>query len=345
MYVAARQTGSGGAPEGPKKRHEIRTGKPKPDSRLTPPRLHPNLAADKIVFTFFRNSLAQSGLRNKMMGEEEQKMSCLGIEFISVFGMPPVQLIELAAELGCQHITTAPQPIDYNPEHFSKFNFVEDAALRRETKAALKANDISISLGEGLVVLPNLDTQTAYAAALDAFAEIGIPRLNLCAMEPDRARAFDEMAKLAEMAAARGMVCVVEYAPVFAAKDLAAGLAALRHIGRDDCKILVDTMHAGRTGTSLAELSAIGDKIGYIQLCDAPRVPVIPNYIEEAMFQRRVPGGGEMPLLALLTALPRNLVIGLEVPLRDQAEAGVTAKDRMRRCVAAARALLAQLPA
>jgi len=269
----------------------------------------------------------------------------LGIEFITAFGMPPVQLIELAAELGCQHITTPPRPIDYNPENFAKFDLVEDAALRRETKEALRANNISISLGEGLVVLPNVNTRTAYAATLDAFAEIGIPRVNVAAMEPDRARAFDEMAVLVEMAASRGLVSVVEYAPVFAANDLAAGLAAIRHIGRDDCKLLVDTMHAGRTGTSIAELAALGEeKIGYIQLCDVPHVAVIPNYIEEAMFQRRIPGEGEMKLLEMLTVLPRNVVIGLEVPLRDQAEAGVKAKDRIRRCVAAARALLAQLP-
>jgi sugar phosphate isomerase/epimerase len=272
-------------------------------------------------------------------------MSGLGIEFISAFGMPPVQFIELAAELDCQYVTTTPQPIDYNPENFKKFDLVEDAALRREVKAALKANGITISLGEGLVVLPNVDTRTAYSAALDAFAEIGIPRLNVCAMDPDRTRSFDEMAVLAEMAGSRGMVSVVEYAPVFAANDLAAGIAALRHIGRNDCKLLVDTMHAGRTHTNLAELAALGEaKIGYIQLCDAPRIPVIADYIEEAMFQRRVPGEGEMPLLDLLTVLPRNVVVGLEVPLRDEAEAGIPAKARMRRCVAAARALLAQLP-
>lgn len=271
----------------------------------------------------------------------------LSLEFISVFGMPPAQFIELAAELGCQHITTPPRPSGfYNPENFPPWNLVQDAALRRETRAALAANGISISLGEGLVVLPDVDTKSAYAAPLDAYAELDIPRINVAAMEPDKTRGLDEMALLVEMAAARGIVSVLEYAPVFTVNDLQAGLAALRHIGRSDCKLLVDTMHAGRTGSSPAELAALGaeEKIGYIQLCDVPLVPAIPSYIEEAMVQRRIPGEGELPLRDMLAALPRNVVVGLEVPLRDQAEAGVRAKERMQRCVTAARALLAQLP-
>jgi hypothetical protein len=62
------------------------------------------------------------------------------------------------------------------------------------------------------------------------------------------------------------------------------------------------------------------------------------------MFERMVPGEGELPLFDMLTALPRDRVIGLEVPLRRAAEAGVGPRERLRRCVEAARSLLARLP-
>jgi hypothetical protein len=55
-----------------------------------------------------------------------------------------------------------------------------------------------------------------------------------------------------------------------------------------------------------------------------------------------VPGTGELPLLAVLTALPRHIVLGLEVPQRSLAEAGVSPYDRVARCVEAARDLLAR---
>jgi hypothetical protein len=45
----------------------------------------------------------------------------------------------------------------------------------------------------------------------------------------------------------------------------------------------------------------------------------------------------------VLAALPRDLVIGLEVPLRAEAEAGIGPNARLGRCVDAARSLLARL--
>ena len=88
-----------------------------------------------------------------------------------------------------------------------------------------------------------------------------------------------------------------------------------------------------------AEIAMHGT-IGYIQLCDAPRQHVIPDYMEEAVYQRAVPGDGELPLQAILAALPRDRVIGLEIPLRAEALGGVDDAARMRRCIDAARTIL-----
>jgi hypothetical protein len=60
------------------------------------------------------------------------------------------------------------------------------------------------------------------------------------------------------------------------------------------------------------------------------------------MFERMMPGTGELPLADMLAALPDDLVVGLEIPMRSRAEAGVGAYDRLLPCVESARALLAQ---
>jgi hypothetical protein len=52
-----------------------------------------------------------------------------------------------------------------------------------------------------------------------------------------------------------------------------------------------------------------------------------------------------MPLRAYLEVLPSGLTISLEVPLRSQAEAGIGPEMRLRRCVEAARRLLAEVEA
>ncbi|MGO9181457.1 MAG: hypothetical protein ACLQAX_00200, partial [Mycobacterium sp.] len=56
-----------------------------------------------------------------------------------------------------------------------------------------------------------------------------------------------------------------------------------------------------------------------------------------------VPGEGELPLLEILSALPRDVVIEIEVPRRSLALAGVSPIDRLRPCVEAARRFFSQL--
>jgi sugar phosphate isomerase/epimerase len=270
----------------------------------------------------------------------------LGIEYISVFGLPPVQFVELAADLDCRYITTALQRSSaYNPHGYAKFSLREDKGLRREMMAVMRERGVSLSLGEGLAILENLDVRSAYGADLDLMRELGVPRINVVSLDPDLRRSFDQLGALAEMAANVGIETVVEFVPIFTISDLPTALAAIRHVGRRDCRVLIDTMHFGRTGARISDLAALDPElIGYVQLCDAPLVPLIKDYMEEAMFERMVPGEGELPLREILAALPRNRVIGLEVPLRREADAGVGPKQRMGRCVEAARTILAQLP-
>jgi hypothetical protein len=80
-----------------------------------------------------------------------------------------------------------------------------------------------------------------------------------------------------------------------------------------------------------------------VQLADALLIPRIKSYMEEATFERMVPGEGELPLREMLAALPANVTISLEVPLRSEAEAGVNTETRLRRCVAAARRLISTI--
>ena len=171
-------------------------------------------------------------------------------------------------------------------------------------------------------------------------------RLNTVSMDPDLGRSLDQLAFFAEMAAEREMLSTIELCPALTINNLDAALAAVRHVGRRDFSLLLDTMHLGRSGATAAEVAALDPAlIGYVQLCDAPRIPREPDYLKEATFERMVPGEGEMPLPAYLAALPPGRTISLEVPLSSQAEAGIGPEIRLRRCLEAARRLLAEAEA
>lgn len=272
-------------------------------------------------------------------------MNRLGLEMLTLLGMPPVEHVRLAASLGCVSISTGLSGLplarfgypDFAP--YPPWSLEDDPGLRREMKAALRDNGIHIGLGEGFRVRPDADLRDR-AAALDIMAELGTRRINAVSMEPDLARTYDQLAVLAEMVIERGMIFIVEFAPPNAISTLAEALKAVDHIGRDRCRIMIDSMHFFRSGAELADIAGLDPAlIGYAQICDAPLMSKGGTYMQEAMFARMVPGTGELPLREWVAALPEDIEIGVEVPIIADLQAGMTPRDHAARVVSAARAL------
>jgi sugar phosphate isomerase/epimerase len=257
-------------------------------------------------------------------------------------GLPPVSFVNLAADLGLNYIAIALSAMP-NPYGYPPFSLMDDAVLRRETLAAMRDRGVSVSLGDGFVVREGVDMRDR-VAEFEIMAELGAQQVNTVSFDPDLNRSVDQFGVVAELAAAHGMRATLEFAPTLTVADLSTALAAVRQVGRPDFRLLIDTMHLIRSGSGPRDVAVLDpDLIGYIQLADVPLVPKIPDYMEEACFERMVPGTGELPLLDLLAALPRHPVIGLEVPQRSQADTGVGPHARLGRCVEAARSLLAKL--
>lgn len=269
-------------------------------------------------------------------------MNRLGIEQISVFGLPPVEYVNLVADLGCANMSAALYSFGYNPHHYPAWSLKDDANLRREMIAALRDRGVTISLFEGLSVREGLDVRDR-AAELDLAAELGAVRINTVSMDPDLGRTFDGFAIMTEMAAERGLTTTTEFAPGLTVADLPTAIAAMHHVGREDFRLLIDTMHFGRTGARIEDLAALDpDRIGYVQIADAPMTPRFETYFEEAMHERMVPGTGEMPIREILALVPKDRVVSAEVPLRSRAELGMGPYDRLLPAVEATRALLAE---
>lgn len=267
----------------------------------------------------------------------------LGIGMLSVFGLPPIELVNLAADLECRCVSVAVQGMPLVPLGYPPFSLKDDTVLRKDLLAAMGDRGVSISLGDGFLVLPGADV-SALRGDLDVLAELGVPRINVVSLDPDLPRTLDQFAALTEFAAQRDIGTVVEPVPGLTIGDLGAALAATEYVGRSEFRLLIDTMHLVRSGAGAAELTAIpAQLIGYAQLNDTTLRPHIDNYMEEAMFERMVPGEGELPLHDLLSALPGDTVLEIEVPRRSLALAGVSPIDRLRPCVEAARRLLSEV--
>jgi acyl-CoA synthetase (AMP-forming)/AMP-acid ligase II len=102
----------------------------------------------------------------------------LAIEYLSVFGLPPVEFVQLAAELGVGYISTGLTAMPLESLGYPAFSLRDDAGLRRELRSAL--DDIIIRGGENisameveevLQTLPGVAEAVAVAAPDDRFGE------------------------------------------------------------------------------------------------------------------------------------------------------------------------------
>jgi hypothetical protein len=98
----------------------------------------------------------------------------LGIGMLSVFGLPPIELVDLAADLGCRYVSVAVRGMPLLPLGYPPFSLKDDAVLRKDLVAAMGDRGVSISLGDGFLVLPGADV-SAVCGDLDALAELGVP--------------------------------------------------------------------------------------------------------------------------------------------------------------------------
>lgn len=266
-------------------------------------------------------------------------MNPLGIECLSTFGLHPVELIRLTGELGCSHVTLNLGRSANRLPIYPDLSFRDDPALQREMKAALADSGVTIGVVEGFAILPDNRAED-FARDLDMVAGLGARAICTVSMERDVARTHGQFARLTELAAARGLVTTTELG-AGALRRLDRARAALAAVAQPSFKLLVDTMHFFRFGGTVADFAALDPAvIGHIQLNDVPMPAVIDDYMQEALYERRAPGDGDLPLADFLRHVPAGVVVGLEVPIRSEAEAGIGPRERLARCVAQARALM-----
>jgi sugar phosphate isomerase/epimerase len=253
--------------------------------------------------------------------------------------MPPVDFIGLAADLGCPFIGIGLQAMRHaNPHAYPDWSFRIDAALRRETVAALRDRGVGLGLVEDFGVEPGRDARLL-APDLDIVAELGGTRINIASMSREREAVFDGFAALAELADDRGIEVVIEIGPG-PVRTLDAGVAAVAHVGRANFRLLIDTMHYFRFGGTIEAIASLDpDLIGYVQLCDAPAGKGAMSYMEEALFERLPPGEGALPLAGFMALIPVKTSVSLEIPQRALAERGVAPFERVSHCLEAARRL------
>ena len=259
-------------------------------------------------------------------------MNPLSLDHLTLFEVPPPELISIAAELEIPYVslwTYAPLKGDFP---------LLTQSNKHETRHRLDDTGVRFGNMECFNLTPEAVAED-FRPAVALGAELGATSLvAINAWDPDWSHALDNFVKLCRIAAEFGLRVNVEFLSIGQVRTLNDALRFLSEAGQPNTGITVDIMHLVRTGGAPSDLTAIDPKlIGYAQICDGPLVLDQEKWNFEGFEQRQIPGEGEFPLNDFLAALPADVILGIEVPLKSLREAGVSPRERARRCLAGTR--------
>jgi sugar phosphate isomerase/epimerase len=150
----------------------------------------------------------------------------------------------------------------------------------------------------------------------------------------DEAQAAESLGQLAQVADNFGIVVALEPICMGMTRTLEEGERLVRLSGSETARLNVDIIHMVRTGSTPAAVRALDPSlIRVAQLCDGPARAPSEGLRYESAYQRMIPGEGDFPVVEFLAALPDNVSVGMEVPLRNLREQGVSPRDRAKRII------------
>jgi sugar phosphate isomerase/epimerase len=264
------------------------------------------------------------------------------LAYLTTAPMAPPDALRLALKLGYQSIGVRLVPAspggDFSP-------LVDDAAMLRETISGVA--DTGVSIFDVEIVRLNADFRIErFHRFLETAGKLGARAILVAGDDPDSARLTQSYATVCDAAATFGLTADLEFMPWTAVPDARTALRIVTGADRPNGRILVDTLHAARSTTTLADIAAIPrDRLSYAQLCDAPAdVPTtVEGLIHTARCARLLPGEGGIDLAGMLQQLPNDLPLSLEIP-NDDLLPKLGAEQWARQSLATAKRIVAGSP-
>jgi sugar phosphate isomerase/epimerase len=262
----------------------------------------------------------------------EGTMRALCLDHLSLVNLTALELIEVAAALGCSRVSLFVSPLPITPA----LDLAEDKAACADVVKALADHGLGVGVVEPFMLDAAPDWEMLRRRAEVAFVLGGA--ITALGFDDEPARLAEAMGRMAGIARAQGITMLIEAFPFSAVKTQSQALR-LAEMAGPDVGLCVDTLHVMRSGGSWADVAALPpERIRHVQLSDGPLQPP-DDRILEAVSQRLPPGRGEFGLAALLPIIPAHAVIAVEAPFVASPE--LSALQRGRILVEAAQLLMA----
>jgi sugar phosphate isomerase/epimerase len=264
----------------------------------------------------------------------------LALDHLTVVDTTPSQLVDVAAEVGCQAICLFMEPMAVLPQ-MPPFDIYRDTPERCETKARLDDLNIAVDIAYPFTLSSRTDL-AAFHGPMETAAFLGARYVNTLLYDRDPARREDVFTAFCAQAAEYGLGVVAEFYPVSQIRSLEEAVALVRKVGRPgEVGVNVDQLHLVRSGGTLADIAAApAEYLLYGQYCDGQADYDREKLDYEASSQRMLAGEGAFDVAGFAAALPASAGRSVELPREDALLGGISLIERARAAVGSVRARL-----
>jgi sugar phosphate isomerase/epimerase len=261
------------------------------------------------------------------------------LAYLTAAPLPPPEAIRLAAKLGYQAVGLRIMPAAPGGAFDA---LMDDAALLRDTKAALRDTGVTVFDMEIVRLAASYRTEQ-FKRFLEVSGELSAKAVLVAGDDPDEARLTASYSAFCAAAAPYGLTADLEFMPWTAVKDCNTAVRIAAGAAQPNAGILVDALHVGRSTTTLDDLAAVPrDWLHYAQLCDAE--PGLHFTEAELIFtaraERLLPGQGGIDLRGILGRLPADIPLSVEIA-NDRMKAELGVKQFARQALDRAKAVAA----
>jgi sugar phosphate isomerase/epimerase len=219
-----------------------------------------------------------------------------------------------------------------------------DASETRRVKERVSANGIGVLDVEPVWIPAGGQLKDDYRFVIDVGAELGAKNLLVVSREAGVSENAAALREICERAAPASMRVALEFLMIAKVRSLATAHAIVRECDHPAAAILIDSLHWQRDGGDLEALASIDGRLfPYAQLCDGNLdcADEFGAYLEDALDLRSAPGEGDLPLREVLSVLPPESPLSLEVRSRRYREEFPDPADRARAILERTRKFLA----